>query len=52
MVENKFSLKQKVIKSDRGGEYIGNKVAQFLRQQGIQEKKEKIAHVLKWLDPC
>lgn len=36
MVSNKFSRKPKVMRSDRGGEYIGQKVTSFFKSQGIQ----------------
>lgn len=34
-VENQFGYKPKVIRSDRGGEYIGNTVRQYFESNGI-----------------
>lgn len=36
MVTNKFSTKPKVIRSGRGGEYMGFRVTSFLKSQGVQ----------------
>lgn len=36
MVENKFAKKPIVLRSDRGGEYTGDKVTTFLKSKGIQ----------------
>lgn len=36
MVKTKFGHKPKTVRSDRGGEYIGGDVQQWLRQEGIQ----------------
>jgi transposase InsO family protein len=36
MIKTKFGKKPKVIRSDRGGEYVNNKVQTYLKQQGIQ----------------
>lgn len=36
MVSNKFSMKPKIFRSDRGGEYTGQRVTSFLKSQGIQ----------------
>lgn len=36
MVKNKFNRKPKVLRSDRGGEYMGNELKRFLRDEGIK----------------
>lgn len=36
MVENKFNIKPKLIRSDRGGEYFATELKDFLRKQGIR----------------
>ena len=38
MVKNKFERKPKVIRSDRGGEYLNKIVFDFLKSQGIQSQ--------------
>lgn len=36
LVENKFGRKPKVIRSDRGGEFVNNDLKSFYRQEGIE----------------
>lgn len=38
MVQNKFAMKPKIVRSDRGGEYTGEKVTSFLKSNGIQSQ--------------
>lgn len=38
MVENKFDIKIKVLRSDKGGEYTTNVVQNFLRAPGIESQ--------------
>jgi len=35
-VSNKFQRKPKILRSDNGGEYTGNKLVSFLKQEGIR----------------
>lgn len=37
-VKNKFNKKPKVIRSDRGGEFIGKELKSYLRSQGIKQQ--------------
>lgn len=36
MVQNKFNCKPKVIRSDRGGEFMSNELMKFMRENGIK----------------
>ncbi|XP_018402095.1 PREDICTED: uncharacterized protein LOC108779224 [Cyphomyrmex costatus] len=36
MVKNKFSRRPKIIRSDRGGEYVNKAIVEYLKNQGIQ----------------
>ena len=38
MVKNKFTYTPKIVRSDRGGEYTGEKVTWFLISEGIEIK--------------
>lgn len=38
MVENKFNRKLKILRSDRGGEYIAENLKSFLKSKGIQQQ--------------
>lgn len=38
LVNNRFGYKPNIIRSDRGGEYLGNQFKEYLRKQGIEQQ--------------